>query len=73
VFAFSKSKPTARRKLRTSGSVCDAYFFFFLTAFLAGEAAAFVAALADFLPKTLSQFLENSGLGPERTIGPDIA
>jgi hypothetical protein len=27
-----------------------------------------------FLPlNTLSQFFENSGLGPERTIGPDMA
>ncbi|HEY4310645.1 MAG TPA: hypothetical protein VGN12_14440 [Pirellulales bacterium] len=62
------------------------YFFFFsafLTAFagalaladFAAGLAGFAGALAPFfLPlNTLSQFFENSGLGPERTIGPDMA
>jgi hypothetical protein len=57
---------------------------FFFGADLAGLAAALAGFLvadfapaadafpADFFAKTLSQFLVNSGLGPERTIGPDI-
>jgi hypothetical protein len=61
------------------------HFFFFVAFFvalagalalvdLAAALAGFVAALAPFfLPaNTLSQFLLNSGLGPERTIGPDM-
>jgi hypothetical protein len=48
----------------------------FLADFTAGFFAAFLPTVAadppDFFPNTLSQFLENSGLGPERTIGPDI-
>jgi hypothetical protein len=55
------------------------YFFPFLAAFLA---AFFLVDLGlavetaddfDFLPKIFSQFFENSGLAPERTIGPLIA
>ncbi|MEX0713687.1 MAG: hypothetical protein WD278_15210 [Pirellulales bacterium] len=51
------------------------FFFFLVAAFLACVRllvpADFVPAC--FFPNTLSQFFENSGLGPERTIGPDIA
>ena len=52
------------------------YFFFlpafFLAAFFAGAAAAgFAAAFFPFV-KILSQFAENFGVGPVRTIGPDI-
>ncbi len=55
-------------------SYLPAFFFFLGADFLALVAVAgFDAVLVpDFLPKTLSQFFENSGLGPERTIGPDI-
>src|SRR5262249_5620891 len=46
---------------------------FFLAAFGAGFSAAGAALfLPPPLPKTLSQFLLNCGLGPERTIGPDM-
>ena len=45
------------------------FFFFFFAVFVANVLA---VALAGFLLKTLSQFFVNSGLGPERTIGPDM-
>jgi hypothetical protein len=44
--------------------------FFFLTDLVVGLTAAFVAAF--FVPNTESQFLENSGVGAVRTMGPDI-
>lgn len=57
------------------------YFFLpflaFLAAFFAALGAAFLALdlaglAAFFLPNTFSQFFENVGVGPVRTIGPDI-
>jgi hypothetical protein len=69
---------------RDAESSTSRYFFFFADFFLAGFAAAllaagFLAALfssvffpALFLPKMPSQFCVNFGLGPERTIGPDM-
>ena len=50
----------------------DGYFFFFFFFACAAVADVLTVDLADFLLKTLSQFFVNSGLGPERTIGPDI-
>jgi hypothetical protein len=46
------------------------FFFFFLMVF---AAVVLAVDLTGFLLKTLSQFFVNSGLGPERTIGPDMA
>jgi hypothetical protein len=47
------------------------FFFFFAIFFEVVVAAAFF--FADFFfSNTLSQFDEYSGVGPERTIGPDI-
>ena len=40
--------------------------FFFLTDLVVGLTAAF------FVPNTVSQFFENSGVGAVRTMGPDI-
>ena len=44
--------------------------FFVLTDLVVGLTAAFVAAF--FVPNTVSQFFENSGVGAVRTMGPDI-
>ena len=52
------------------------YFFaFFLPDFFLPPDffAAVVADFEFFLPKMFSQFAENCGVGPVRTIGPDIA
>jgi hypothetical protein len=45
------------------------FFFFFFVVFVTCVLA---VDLSGFLLKTLSQFFVNSGLGPERTIGPDM-
>jgi hypothetical protein len=45
------------------------FFFFFFAVFVTGVLA---VDLIGFLLNTLSQFFVNSGLGPERTIGPDM-
>jgi hypothetical protein len=80
--ACSRSKKAARRSrlyaLRYPVASLP-YFFPFLAAFLAAfffvdlGLAVETAEDFDFLPKMFSQFFENSGLAPERTIGPLIA